>query len=472
MTDARLSDINSGNWITEYLFNGNGDMASRTIQSGTGTFTYDGHQTKSATGDENFTLYYDENGQLTAGPSGQSLVYNWDGKLRSATKGGTTINLKYDPAGNRIYKETNNGATKRKYIVDVIGDLPTVLLELDPNNSMEIKKTYIYSNSQILAEHNGSYSAPRYFYLHDRLGSVRQVINSNAVVVKMFTFNPFGETIEDNGSFYTPWRFTGQYLDNETGQYYLRARQYDTYIYRFTSRDLIWGDYEQPLSLHKYLYCENDPINRIDPLGLDYFDFNFTYPPVGLVPGGAAGSFYGPWGTAGGVALGGLGFTGGLMWEAGLTHTPARVASIHPYFGFSWSASPMPSVTATKTYSLQDLPTKKKGTTGWQVAVTFSTPWLAAYQIGMDVDTGKRFEERGISVSSHGVIPLSFSLFYVFDDFTYGPDDDLDKAVMLGDMYNNGSFLSLQQRYLLMAGMLDETTSSCFSDAAEYQWTY
>jgi len=173
LTDARLSDINSGNWITEYLFNGNGDMASRTIQSGTGTFTYDGHQTKSATGDENFTLYYDENGQLTAGPSGQSLVYNWDGKLRSATKGGTTINLKYDPAGNRIYKETNNGATKRKYIVDVIGDLPTVLLELDPNNSMEIKKTYIYSNSQILAEHNGSYSAPRYFYLHDRLGSVR-----------------------------------------------------------------------------------------------------------------------------------------------------------------------------------------------------------------------------------------------------------------------------------------------------------
>jgi hypothetical protein len=39
-------------------------------------------------------------------------------------------------------------------------------------------KTYVYANSQILAQHNGNYNAPRFFYLHDRLGSVRLVINS------------------------------------------------------------------------------------------------------------------------------------------------------------------------------------------------------------------------------------------------------------------------------------------------------
>jgi RHS repeat-associated protein len=80
----------------------------------------------------------------------------------------------------------------------------------------------------------------------------------------MFTFNPFGETIEENGSFYTPWQFTGQYLDQETGQYYLRARQYSPYISRFTGRDLIIGNFDDPMTLHKYLYCQNDPINNFD----------------------------------------------------------------------------------------------------------------------------------------------------------------------------------------------------------------
>jgi len=80
--------------------------------------------------------------------------------------------IKYDPAGNRIYKEKNN--SKRKYIVDIVGDLPVILMELDPDNNDSIEKMYIYANSQILAQHDGNDTDPRYFYLHDRLGSIRQ----------------------------------------------------------------------------------------------------------------------------------------------------------------------------------------------------------------------------------------------------------------------------------------------------------
>jgi RHS repeat-associated protein len=130
--------------------------------------------------------------------------------------------------------------------------------------NFEIKKAYIYANSQILAENDG---ANKYFYMHDRLGSVRQVINSNGAVVKMFTFNPFGEKLEEEGSFYTPWQFTGQYLDSETGQYYLRARMYNPYLSRFTTYDSVAGKFENPLTWHRYLYCQNDPINKIDPDG-------------------------------------------------------------------------------------------------------------------------------------------------------------------------------------------------------------
>lgn len=46
------------------------------------------------------------------------------------------------------------GSVARKYIVDVVGDLPVILMELDPAD-MSIKKCYIYANAEILSEHDG-----------------------------------------------------------------------------------------------------------------------------------------------------------------------------------------------------------------------------------------------------------------------------------------------------------------------------
>ena len=63
------------------------------------------------------------------------------------------------------------------------------------------------------------------------------------------------------------FRFTGQYYDSEIGQYYLRARQYEPHLGRFVSRDPVLGEFAEPLTLHKYLYCVNNPLNLIDPRG-------------------------------------------------------------------------------------------------------------------------------------------------------------------------------------------------------------
>lgn len=140
-------------------------------------------------------------------------------------------------------------------------------MELDPDNSNSIKKAYIYANSQILAQHDGDYTASRYFYLHDRLGSVRQMVDTAGNVVKLYTYKPFGETLEDEGTLTNPFKFTGQWFDSEIDEYYLRARQYNPHLARFTSRDPVFGKYKEPLTLHKYLYGENDPINLFDPNG-------------------------------------------------------------------------------------------------------------------------------------------------------------------------------------------------------------
>ena len=50
------------------------------------------------------------------------------------------------------------------------GNLPVILMEIDTAD-YTVKKTYIYANGQILAQHDGSHTTARYFYLHDRLAA-------------------------------------------------------------------------------------------------------------------------------------------------------------------------------------------------------------------------------------------------------------------------------------------------------------
>ncbi|MGD0077499.1 MAG: RHS repeat-associated core domain-containing protein [Sedimentisphaerales bacterium] len=180
----------------------------------------------------------------------------------------SSIAFKYDPQGNRIWRQStvSGQTTTRKYIVDVSGQLPTILLEINPDNGSTVK-TYVYANSEILMQHDGDVNAARYFYMHDRLGSVREVINTSGSVVKYYTFGPFGQTLEESGTLTNPFMFTGQYYDYEIGQYYLRNRQYDPLLMRITTRDSDPGDYNEPMTLHKYIYCLNNSINRIDTGG-------------------------------------------------------------------------------------------------------------------------------------------------------------------------------------------------------------
>ena len=67
-------------------------------------------------------------------------------------------------------------------------------------------------------------------------------------------------------------------FDEDTGLYYLRARYYDPDIGAFLSTDPVAGDPFQPLSLNRYNYAANDPINLSDPNG-EFFtliDFALT----------------------------------------------------------------------------------------------------------------------------------------------------------------------------------------------------
>ena len=57
-------------------------------------------------------------------------------------------------------------------------------------------------------------------------------------------------------SFYTQ----DQQFDPIAGFYYLRARYMDPSIGRFTSMDAYGGNIYDPVSLHKYIYANANPI--------------------------------------------------------------------------------------------------------------------------------------------------------------------------------------------------------------------
>jgi len=53
-----------------------------------------------------------------------------------------------------------------------------------------------------------------------------------------------------------------------TGLQYLRARYYDPSLGRFNRPDPFAGVLSQPLTLHSYIYCQNNPLIYADPSGM------------------------------------------------------------------------------------------------------------------------------------------------------------------------------------------------------------
>ncbi|MDP4153867.1 MAG: RHS repeat-associated core domain-containing protein, partial [Bacillota bacterium] len=100
------------------------------------------------------------------------------------------------------------------------------------------------------------------FYNYDAHGNVITLTDTNYSVVKSYTYDAFGNEINPDPNDQNPFRYCGEYFDKETGDYYLRARYYDTSTGRFlTEAPAISGS-------NWYIYAENNPIMFTDPSGL------------------------------------------------------------------------------------------------------------------------------------------------------------------------------------------------------------
>ncbi len=77
-------------------------------------------------------------------------------------------------------------------------------------------------------------------------------------------YDAFGKARIQVGKIRQPFRLAGQYYDEETGLHYNLARYYDPQSGRFLTRDPL---FEEGGSGNFYIYCDGDPVNRLDSDG-------------------------------------------------------------------------------------------------------------------------------------------------------------------------------------------------------------
>src|SRR5208282_811476 len=82
-----------------------------------------------------------------------------------------------------------------------------------------------------------------------------------------YDYDAFGNLTNSTGSTPNVYLFAGEQYDPALNLYYNRARYLNTTTGRFWSMDTAEGNNRDPLSLHKYLYAEGNPVDHVDPSG-------------------------------------------------------------------------------------------------------------------------------------------------------------------------------------------------------------
>lgn len=109
------------------------------------------------------------------------------------------------------------------------------------------------------------------FFHGDPFGNIIATTNNSGDVVTSTNYSSFGTAHSDNPMGRLPFGYAGKFgvMDDGSGLLAMRARAYSPNLMRFTSRDLLIGNVDNPTSLNRFQYGLNNPYLYADPLGLN-----------------------------------------------------------------------------------------------------------------------------------------------------------------------------------------------------------
>lgn len=253
--DRLIGEGNLGLNYTEYTYDANGNRTMRKLNGEVAeTLSYDGadkliSRTWLAPVSATWNYVYDLAGRLTSiqTPQGNTtLAYNFDDKATSIIGQGFAVYYNYNAAGARVLKSGTGG--------------PKTYLR----NGVDVTSPVISDGQSAFLPGFSERSGSNTKALHtDRMGSVTHTTSSNQAVQDSRVYSAFGLPSVGNSS--QGYAATWGYLeDGETQLKLLGHRLYDPSLGRFLVRDPI-GD-----GLNWFAYCDNDPLNLVDPEGLEF----------------------------------------------------------------------------------------------------------------------------------------------------------------------------------------------------------
>ncbi len=246
------------------------DAAANLTSSSSGTpavdraFTYNNLNERLT--DAGVAQQFDANGNLSAG---MSFTFTWDAedRVKAISYNGTQkrIEYDYDGQGRRVrIRSMDNGVKTAEYLY--IWDGLQLCEKRD--SAVESFPVAIYYPQGERKFLSGSYL--NYFYLRDRLGSVRGATSDTGSIIQNSDYLPFGPPAPQQPAATDPnFSFTGHLRCPFTG---LTLAPYRVLSYaNWLSRDRLENS-EMLQGPNLYAYVFNNPVNVVDPLGLcDFF---------------------------------------------------------------------------------------------------------------------------------------------------------------------------------------------------------
>ena len=317
---GRVKTVKNGSYSENYTYDTWGNVTKVTensSQSGK-IYAYDaqGQLIREYDPDKKVWLgyKYDAGGNLTevrsypaaegGSPEGEGTVIKkfvygtaWKDQLTAMTMDGTTRNFTYDANGNLLSDgKYTYSWTKGSLLAKVTGDGLEAAYTYDASGIRTskivngVKTEYLTVGGSILAEkkngvwqhylYDGSgqlmairYKGADYYYIRDGLMCITGLVDANGGAVVNYRYDSWGKLISITGSMAdtlgkdNPYRYKGYYYDDETGMYYLKSRYYQPEICRFISaddEDVLIDTHANLSNKNLYLYCDNNPIIKVD----------------------------------------------------------------------------------------------------------------------------------------------------------------------------------------------------------------